>query len=88
MSTRVSYLVLSDGTNVVHGEQGEAAQQEYNESGAMPYSLRSPEQIAQFFDGLELVEPGLVSVPRWRPEATALGLPPEVDALGGVGRKP
>jgi O-methyltransferase involved in polyketide biosynthesis len=83
-----SYLVLSDGTNVVHGEQGQAAQQEYNESGAMPYCLRSPEQIARFFDGLELVEPGLVSCPRWRPEPTELGLPQEVDALAGVARKP
>jgi O-methyltransferase involved in polyketide biosynthesis len=83
-----SYLVLSDGTNVVHGDQGEAAQEEYNESGAEPYALRSPEQIARFFDGLQLVEPGLVSVTRWRPDPNAFGLPPEVDALGGVGRKP
>jgi hypothetical protein len=83
-----SYLVLSDGTNVVHGEQGEAAQEEYNESGAEPYCLRSPEQLARFFDGLEMVEPGLVSVTRWRPRASVFGVPPEVDALGGVGRKP
>jgi hypothetical protein len=83
-----SYLVLSDGTNVVHGEQGEAAQGEYNESGAEPYCLRSPEQIARFFDGLELVEPGLVSVTRRHPEPTSFGQPPEVDALGAVGRKP
>jgi SAM-dependent methyltransferase len=83
-----SYLVLSDGTNVVHGEQGEAAQEEYNESGAEPYALRSPEQMARFFEGLELVEPGLVSAPRWRPEPTVFGVPPEVDQLGGVARKP
>lgn len=83
-----SYLVLSDGTNVVHGELGEAAQQEYNESGAEAYCLRSPYQIARFFDGLEMVEPGLLSVTWWRPEASAAGLQPEVDALGGVGRKP
>lgn len=83
-----SYLVLSDGTNVIHGEQGEAAQEEYNESGAEPYCLRSPEQLARFFDGLEMVEPGLVSVTRWHPEASAFGAPPEVDAVGGVARKP
>jgi O-methyltransferase involved in polyketide biosynthesis len=83
-----SYLVVADGTNVVHGDQGEAAQEEYNESGAEPYTLRSPEQIARFFDGLELVEPGLVTVPRWRPEPTIFGEPPELDQLGGIGRKP
>ncbi len=84
-----SYLVLSDGTDVIHGPAGEAAQQDYNDSGAVPYCLRSPEQIARFFDGLELVEPGLVSCPRWRPDLSPFGgEPPEVDAFCAVGRKP
>ena len=84
-----SYLALNDGTNVI-SQAFAQAQQRYNESGALSYHLRSPEQIAGFFDGLELVEPGLVSVPRWRPDpADADGdLPAEVDAFGGVGRKP
>jgi hypothetical protein len=84
-----SYLALNDGTNVI-SKAFARAQQRYNESGALPYHLRSPEQIAGFIDGLELVEPGLVSVPRWRPDPTdASGDPPaEVDAFGGVGRKP
>ncbi len=84
-----SYLVLSDGTNVIHGHEGEAAQQDYNESGAVPYRLRSPEQIARFFDGLDLVDPGVVSCPRWRPDAGPSGPPPaEVDVFCAVGRKP
>jgi O-methyltransferase involved in polyketide biosynthesis len=83
-----SYLVLNDGTTVVHAEQAQAAQEQYNESGAEPYALRGPGQIARFFDGLDLVPPGLVSTPRWRPEESAFGLPAEVDALGGVARKP
>jgi hypothetical protein len=82
------YLVFSDGTNVIGGGQGEAAQGDYNDSGAEPYCLRSPEQIARFFDGLDLVEPGVVSVVRWRPQPGSLGGPAEVDAFGGVGRKP
>jgi len=65
------------------------AQERYNQSGAVPYRLRSPQQIAGFFEGLELVEPGVVSVTRWRPDpADADGHPAEVDAFGGVGRKP
>jgi hypothetical protein len=83
-----SYLVLADGTTVVHGQQGSAAQDEYNESGADPYALRSVAQLARFFDGLALVEPGLVSVTRWRPEDKAFGEPAEVDQFGAVGRKP
>jgi O-methyltransferase involved in polyketide biosynthesis len=83
-----SYLALSDGTDT--DPAGVEAQERYNQSGAVPYRLRSPERIAAFFEGLELVEPGVVSCPRWRPEpAEAAGGPPaEVAAFGGVGRKP
>jgi hypothetical protein len=83
-----SYLSLNDGTSVVGGEQHEQATEDYNQSGAIPYVQRTPEEIASFFDGLELVEPGVVSCPRWRPEASAGDLPAEVDAFGGVARKP
>jgi O-methyltransferase involved in polyketide biosynthesis len=82
-----SYLVLYDGTNT--DQAGVAAQEGYNQSGALPYRLRSPEQIAGFFEGLELLEPGVVSLPQWRHDpALANGGAAEVDALGGVGRKP
>jgi hypothetical protein len=81
-----SYLSLNDGTQVVAAEISQA-QDEYNESGAVPYTLRSPEEIARFFDGLELVEPGVVSCPLWRPDPDD-GAPTPVDAFGGVGRKP
>ncbi|MGH3889069.1 MAG: SAM-dependent methyltransferase, partial [Pseudonocardiaceae bacterium] len=83
-----SYLALNDGTNVIHGKEFEAAMQVWNQASSAPYCLRSIEQIAHFFDGLELVEPGLVSVPRWRPEPNPFGVPAELDAFGGVGRKP
>jgi hypothetical protein len=66
------------------------AQRLYNESGAVPYRLRSPDQIAELFEGLELVEPGVVSCPRWRPDARELGsgAPAEMDQFAGVARKP
>jgi hypothetical protein len=85
-----SYLALDDGTDIIDKAAVEAAQGAYNQSGAIPYHPRSPEQIAGFFDGLELVEPGVVSCPRWRPDPADLsgGLPAELDAFGGVGRKP
>ena len=84
-----SYFALNDGTNVFSKEFA-AAQEGYNRSGAVPYVLRTPEQIAGFFEGLELVEPGVVSCPRWRPDPAdaASGPPAELDAFGGVGRKP
>jgi O-methyltransferase involved in polyketide biosynthesis len=85
-----SYLALDDGTDVIDKAAVEEAQGAYNESGAIPYHPRSPQQIAGFFEGLELVEPGVVSCPRWRPDPVdADGAPPEeLDAFGGVGRKP
>jgi S-adenosyl methyltransferase len=82
-----SYLSLNDGTSVVHAEVQDA-QENYNETGAIPYTLRSPGEIASFFDGLELVEPGVVSCPLWRPDPSQIGTPTELDAFGGVGRKP
>jgi hypothetical protein len=82
-----SYLDLADGTSYTAAEEFEQAQEGYNDTGAAPYVLRKPEQIASFFDGLELVEPGVVSCSRWRPEP-ADGEPAELDVFGGVGRKP
>jgi O-methyltransferase involved in polyketide biosynthesis len=81
-----SYLSLNDGTQTVASAEITQAQDEYNETGAAPYTLRTPEEIATFFEGLEMVEPGLVSCPLWRPDPG--DAPTPVDAFGGVGRKP
>jgi hypothetical protein len=80
-----SYLTLSDGVNT-SPTLNEATEQ-YNKNMAYPYNLRSPEQITGFFDGLDLVDPGVVSLTRWRPESTSFPEPDEVPGMGGVGRK-
>jgi hypothetical protein len=82
-----SYLDLADGTRYTSAEAFEEAQEGYNETGAVPYALRTPAEIASFFEGLELVEPGVVSCPRWRPDPAPGGPPAELDVFGGVGRK-
>jgi hypothetical protein len=56
----------------------------YNETGAVPYHLRAPEQIARFFDGLEAVGPGIVPIQEWRPDKQSAELPPDIDAWAGV----
>jgi hypothetical protein len=58
------------------------------EQGSEPYVARTPEEIASFFDGLELLDPGVVSTSLWRQEATPFGVPSEVDATCGLARKP
>ncbi|MGH3167025.1 MAG: SAM-dependent methyltransferase, partial [Trebonia sp.] len=52
------YLAIYDSADTDPGLND--ALHKYNESGADPYRLRTPEQIARYFDGLELVEPGVV----------------------------
>ncbi|MCT9931708.1 SAM-dependent methyltransferase [Planotetraspora sp. A-T 1434] len=83
-----SHLVVADGTNVIRGKEFDEAIAIWNASGSVPYTLRKPEQIARYFDGLEIVEPGVVSCPLWRPGPTDVGLTREVDEFCGVGRKP
>ncbi|MFA1546637.1 SAM-dependent methyltransferase [Actinomadura chokoriensis] len=82
-----SRLVINHPTSVVHGERSKNSARTWNESGGRPtVTLRSPEEIAAYFDGLELDEPGVVSCSRWRPIPQIRE--PEVDAFCGVGRKP
>jgi hypothetical protein len=80
-----SYLVHYDGIDT--DEQLKTAQQGYDDTGAIPYVLRSPDQITRYFDGLELLEPGIVSCPLWRPEAMPFGEPEPTNVYGGIGRK-
>ncbi|MER5436892.1 SAM-dependent methyltransferase [Streptomyces sp. NPDC002588] len=80
-----SYLSLNEGSRGTDPAY-EAAQDAYNETGAVPYFLRPVDQIEAYFEGLDLVEPGVVSVPLWRPEP---GTDPQPTGQhGGVGRKP
>jgi hypothetical protein len=81
-----SYLALNEGANT--SEALNQAQDAYNTSGAVPYHLRSPEQITRFFDGLELIEPGVVPVTQWRPETTPSDNLANIPQYGGVARKP
>jgi len=91
-----SYLVIAD---VMAANQGIAGAQRRYDAGARPrygasapgpYALRRPDELISFFDGLDLIEPGVVPCPRWRPD----GRGPEGDsadaatAYCGVARKP
>jgi hypothetical protein len=86
-----SYLVIVHDTADIHGEEIRTAMRFFMEQGGEPIVARSREQITRFFDGLELVEPGLVTTSRWRPEPKPPGEPEdaeEVSQYAGVARKP
>jgi hypothetical protein len=80
-----SFLALCDSTDT--SRQIVDAAKAWNESAALPIHLRTPEQISTFFDGLDLLEPGVVSVPFWRPDPSDIGAVNEVAHYGGVARK-
>jgi hypothetical protein len=80
-----SYLAVKDSFEVEHSHV--EATEQYASTGAVPYKLRTTEEIKGFFTGLDLVQPGLVRVADWRPDPSPF-LPVQVDTLAGVGRKP
>jgi hypothetical protein len=80
-----SYLVQYDGTDT--SEEQVTAADDYKDTGAVPYIARSPQRIAGNFEGLELLEPGLVPLSQWRPDPADGDVKP-VDGYGAVARKP
>lgn len=82
-----SYLVMSHPTTEIHAEAVKASMQRWNDSGAAPIVARTRQELTRFFDGLELLEPGVVSCSLWRPGPSRIGTPVEVHEFSGVGRK-
>jgi O-methyltransferase involved in polyketide biosynthesis len=82
-----SYLAVTHSTSEVSGARVVEAVRQWNEVAPAPYTLRSPAHIAAFFDGLELIEPGLVPCPRWRPDPHEIGSVQDMDEYCALGRK-
>ena len=85
-----SYLVLGHATD--EGSRPtvmQAAETVYNRSVSTQIHLRSRAEILDLFDGYDLLEPGLVYTPMWRPDAPVdvPGGPAEYGVFGGVARK-
>lgn len=83
-----SYLAVTHSTSEVTGERVAEAVRQWNQVAPSPYTLRSSAQIAAFFDGLELIEPGIVPCPRWRPELRDVIGIQDMDEFCALGRKP
>jgi hypothetical protein len=93
-----SYLVIADG--VAPDTSGAAsvataqrrydasAQPRYGASAPAPYRLRRPDELASFFDGLDLTEPGVVPCAQWRPDGRQRDGAGTAAAYCGVARKP
>ena len=70
-----SYVAITHPTVELGGEMNVPAMEFYNERARPKIRARDRAQIAAFVDGLELVEPGLVSAPLWRPQGEAAEIP-------------
>jgi hypothetical protein len=80
-----SYLALSQIASDVAATEVTEGVQRYNEQTAIPVMARTHAEVCRFFAGLDLVEPGVVQVQRWR-----VGADNERDLAiyAGVARKP
>jgi S-adenosyl methyltransferase len=84
-----SYLVLSHPAKDIKAQTGRAATQAMNAMmGPTQITIRSQSEIGQFFAGLDLIEPGVVQLPFWRPGPEGPGHVVEAPAYCGVARKP
>ncbi len=82
-----SYLVISHVTSDPSRQTAADVAAVYAGT-ANPATPRTRARIAAFFDGLDMIEPGLVPVPRWRPGQPGHHDPGKGWLIGGIGRKP
>jgi hypothetical protein len=82
-----SYLVLTHPAKDIDTEAVAEVARRYNARVPAGQQRRSRDEVARFFDGLELLEPGIVQTNQWRPatpEVAAVAVP----MWAGVARKP
>jgi hypothetical protein len=82
-----SYLAISHlSSDIMASAARTAAHDRLRELMHEKQTLRSHDEVAAFFTGLEMVEPGLVPIPQWRPDSEAEAKSPTA-LWGGVARK-
>ena len=81
-----SYLAIGHHTDDLYPEMRAFAARMSELNPGIPATLRGRRQVRDLFAGLDLVEPGVVQISKWRPEP---GADAQAAALwGGVARKP
>lgn len=80
-----SCLAIAHGCRDIDTAQADDIVSYWNEHGTPPIKYRSGAEIASYFDGLEMLPPGLVPCNRWRPEPGATT--EDVNQFCAVGRK-
>ena len=81
-----SYLAISHPASDIEPEQMAKMAERLNQMMAEKVSFRDQAEVARFFRGLELAEPGLVRAQLWRPDSELTAASPAA-LWGGVARK-
>jgi hypothetical protein len=82
-----SYLAISHPAADIETEAMAQMAERLNKLMAEKVTFRTRPQVARFFEGLDLVDPGMVRVQEWRPASEIEAKSPAA-LWGGVGRKP
>jgi O-methyltransferase involved in polyketide biosynthesis len=83
-----SFLAISHPTTEINGDVMTEALRLWNEGPAAKMVLRRADEVARFFSDVELLDPGVVTCSRWRPDPDTDTVTVAVPHFGGVGRKP
>jgi hypothetical protein len=83
-----SYLVISHPASDVATAQMATSMRAYNDQAAVPLTARSHAEVAGFLAGLDLIDPGLVQLHRWRAGTGDPGTGRDLPNYGAVARKP
>jgi hypothetical protein len=83
-----SYLVLAHTTGELGTPGMQEAAERYNRTSSVKVTLRNKADVARFFDGMELVEPGITPVGVWRPGPMDDIPDRGLSTYTAVGRKP
>jgi SAM-dependent methyltransferase len=82
-----SFLALTQPAKDINADQVAEGARRLNERVKVPQTRRTYAETLSFFDGMEVIPPGLVQCHRWHPVPGAVGLDENVSAYGGMARK-
>jgi hypothetical protein len=82
-----SYLALTQPAKDIDTDIVAEGARRYNQQVTTPQTRRTYRETLRFFDGLTLLDPGVVQFHRWRPDPGATGLSENVSGRCGVARK-
>jgi O-methyltransferase involved in polyketide biosynthesis len=82
-----SYLAVSHPASDIDAARAARAARQYGAAMPTTQTNRTRTEVARFFDGLALLEPGVVQLNKWRPDLGDVDPGVEISSWAGLGRK-